>query len=379
MTDTQNILAEVLLENCKPYSRQNVQAHSRFKRYYVRNKNTPYKDTDEDKEVLLQELRAKFDAVNTLPVITNNTGRHLLYYTVFLNEEYVDLIELSLQSVFDCTPNINFDVLFITDEEHKEKILQKPITNKFNCYFHILSTPFSGPRASMRKLTVFDYNNINLYEKILFLDCDAIAINDINTLFNLVTSPEKLYTGTNKNITTNSLSSPTHGLMFFSEKDLEIVVENYTKFIPFNAGQFVFYNTERMRGHFNNTRWLIKNWPGDLFFEQGPMNYYFVINNISTILKTVSGQSIFAVTYMSKTPDTITVRELMKLKPPMVVTGATTTACLTSISDLIQKESVETLMVYPDKEACIVHFAGSPLGGAKKLEAIKTFLDARKS
>ncbi len=51
-----------------------------------------------------------------------------------------------------------------------------------------------------------------------------------------------------------------------------------------------------MKGHFNNVRWLIDNWPGDLFFEQGAMNYYFVINGISTILKTEHDQSIFTVT-----------------------------------------------------------------------------------
>jgi len=372
MTDTQKVLAEVLLEKCKPTSTQNVELHSRFKRYYVRSKSTPFKNTDEDKTTVLQELYTKVDTVNTLSTATLNTNRNLIYYTIFLNEEYVDLIELSLQSIFDTTPNINFDILFITDEEHKEKILQKPITNNFNCHFHILPTPLSGPRASIHKLNVFDYTGIDQYEKILFLDCDTVAIRDINNLFDLVTSSEKLYTGTCKNMLAQALSTPTHGLMFFTERDAETIAKNYGRYKPFNAGQFVFFNTERMKGHFNNVRWLIDNWPGDLFFEQGAMNYYFVINGISTILKTEHDQSIFTVTYMALPPKTTTT------KNSVVVTGATYTACLTSMEDLIKKESIETLMVYPDKESCIVHFAGSPLGGAKKLEAIKIFLDARK-
>ncbi len=44
MTDTQKVLAEVLLEKCKPTSTQNVELHSRFKRYYVRSKSTPFKN-----------------------------------------------------------------------------------------------------------------------------------------------------------------------------------------------------------------------------------------------------------------------------------------------------------------------------------------------
>lgn len=371
MTDTQQVLANVLLENCKPTSLQNVELHSRFKRYYIRNKTTPFANTDESKKTLLEELFVKFEAANNLPVTSNNTGKNLIYFTVFLNEEYVDLIELALQSIYDCTPNITFDVLFVTDEEYKQKILQKTIISKYNCFFHILPTPLSGPRASINKLTVFDYANINQYEKILFLDCDTICIRDINEVFNLVVLPNKLYTGTNKNILAHALSTPTHGIMFFTQKDVETIASNFGNFKPFNAGQFVFYNTSRMKSHFNNTRWLIDNWPGYLFFEQGAMNYYFVINNISTILNTNNGQSAFTVTYMY-TPK----KDLPSKR--VVVTGSTYTACLTSTEELIKAESGETLMVYPDRETCIVHFAGTPLGGAKKLEAIKEFLNARK-
>lgn len=371
MTDTQQVLANVLLENCKPNSKQNIEQHSRFKRYYIRNKDTAYTKTDESKTALLQELFAKFEAANNLPIAVNNTNRHLIYFTVFLNEEYVELIEIALQSIYDNTPSITFDVLFITDEEHKQKLLQKPILSKFNCFFHILSVPRSGPRASINKLAIFDFKDINQYEKILFLDCDTICIRDINEVFNLVVLPEKLYTGTCKNMLAHALATPTHGIMFFTTRDVETIVENFGSYKPFNAGQFVFFNTTRMRSHFENVRWLINNWPGDLFFEQGAMNYYFVINSISTILKTPTGQSVFSVTYMHVPKKDIPSRRV-------IVTGATNTACLTGTEELVKAESGETLAVYPDSESCIVHFAGTPLGGAKKLETIKEFLNARK-
>jgi len=44
---------------------------------------------------------------------------------------------------------------------------------------------------------------------------------------------------------------------------------------PFNAGQFLFQNTQSMKAHFQNIKWMIENWSGDYFFEQCFMNYYF--------------------------------------------------------------------------------------------------------
>jgi hypothetical protein len=45
--------------------------------------------------------------------------------------------------------------------------------------------------------------------------------------------------------------------------------------MPFNAGQFLFRNSERMRKHFDNVNWFMRNWAGEYFFEQAFMCYYF--------------------------------------------------------------------------------------------------------
>lgn len=380
MTDTQSILAQILLDYSKPDGTRNLGRLSGVKNYFIYNKNTPYKDTEESKNTLLQELCNKLDYALTKPIITKQGNRNLIYFSVFLSDDYVDLTEIALQSIVSNTPSINFDVLFITDEETKTKLLQKSVLNNFNCHFHLTSTPVSGPRASIRKLDIFDFPGIDLYQKILFLDSDLICIKDINNIFNIDISPENLYTGTNTNILPYSITTPTHGLMYLTKRDLEILVEDIYSFVPFNAGQFLFYNTERMKEHFANVRWLVTNWPGPLFFEQGCMNYYFVINKMSKILKTVTGKEIFCITNPKLTgPLSLNLLPHQPgYRPTPIVTGGTNTACPTSFQDIIKERGSEQFDAKPNDETCIVHFAGSALSGLRKIEKIKEYLDARK-
>lgn len=373
MTDTQQLLKDVLIANCKPDSLQNSGRYVKFTPYLIRNKTTPYNNTDEDKDRLLEELYTKCSQANNSSNTLNTTGRNLIYFSVFLNEEYITLIELLLQSILDNTSSVNFDLLFITDEFYKNRLLEKTILNKFNCYFHLVPTPISGVRASIHKLSVYDYPGINNYQKILYLDCDIVCINDIKEVFNLTVSSNKLYTGTTSKITANAVTTFTHGILYLTNRDIETIIDNYKNIAPFNAGQFSFCNTPQMRAHFDNVRWLIENWPGDMFFEQGPMNYYFVINKLNQTLIVANGDPAFGITASGP----FTNGRKVKIAPP-IVTGATSTACLSSEIDFIKQHAEEMFCSNLGKKTCTVHFAGTPLAGEKKIQKIKQFLDARK-
>lgn len=39
-----------------------------------------------------------------------------------------------------------------------------------------------------------------------------------------------------------------------------------------------------MKNHFNNVRWLKNVWPGEYFYEQSFMNYYFAIKSLTSLL-----------------------------------------------------------------------------------------------
>ena len=108
-----------------------------------------------------------------------------------------------------------------------------------------------------------------------------MCIKDINTIFSHDLTPEKLNTKSNLNISSSlSYTSATHGLMYLTHQDAKFIDDN-TSILPFNAGQFLFLNSYRMKLHFENVRWLKNVWPAIYFFEQSFMNHYFVFNDLT--------------------------------------------------------------------------------------------------
>jgi hypothetical protein len=79
------------------------------------------------------------------------------------------------------------------------------------------------------------------------------------------------------------LLTPTHGIMYLSKDDAGFIYDN-PDIVPFNAGQFMFLNSSRMKEHFSNIRWLKSAWPDEYFYEQSFMNYYFVFRSLTRLM-----------------------------------------------------------------------------------------------
>jgi len=243
-----------------------------------KNTNTPYEDTEEVKWQLLDEVKTKALTVKNMTTSRNiRTGKNLLYYVVFGDIDYVNLLVKSINSLGDAT---NFDILVFTDASTKQKIVTTLGANNRLISYKLVPTPIDGVDASKVKTTIFNYEKINDYEKILYLDADTIVTKDISEIFNLNIQYNKLYTAYNKNLTLAShKTSFYHGFAMISDADYVVVTDN--KQMPFNAGQFLFKNSSKMKLHFENVNWFIQNWPGEYFFEQSFMNYYFCVNNLT--------------------------------------------------------------------------------------------------
>ena len=205
--------------------------------------------------------------------ITDHRGtKNLIYFSVYFNGPYLDLLNLSINSLLKHNKQ-NFDILVITDNCTKNLIKNLSFTKKIKPRFHITETPIDGVAASINKLNVFDYKFINLYKNILYLDCDIICYSNIDNLFSNINEPNKLYTASNKELTPLQFKTIQHGFPCLTQRFVKEMSDKQQ--IPFNAGQFAFQNTVKMESHFNNVRWMIKNWNGEYFFEQCFMNYYF--------------------------------------------------------------------------------------------------------
>tara|TARA_B000000475_G_scaffold259178_1_gene241866 strand:- start:7331 stop:8965 length:1635 start_codon:yes stop_codon:yes gene_type:complete len=106
----------------------------------------------------------------------------IIYSCVFFNKKYIDLINLLLKS-YKLFGNFSDDVdyLIICNTDFQKEI--KTIFDNLNISGKIwgidLKTKFE---AGYSRLKIFDYPDINLYNKILYLDCDILVTNSINKI-----------------------------------------------------------------------------------------------------------------------------------------------------------------------------------------------------
>jgi hypothetical protein len=119
---------------------------------------------------------------------------NLIYMCVFYQESYIILLKLLIISIY-ARSNINketTDILIITSPSFQPYIQKElePYGLSIKYYLLDLRTLFE---AGYARLLIFNYRNINHYKKILYLDTDVLINSDINRLFNLEISPEKLY------------------------------------------------------------------------------------------------------------------------------------------------------------------------------------------
>ena len=112
--------------------------------------------------------------------------KNLLYCCVFYNEGYLKLLDLLLNSL-DHFSNIDFkntDILVCTSDKFKSKIKNNDIIKKLNINFYTFDAD-NLYDACCARLKIFHYKNIDIYEKILYIDTDILITGDINKIFQL--------------------------------------------------------------------------------------------------------------------------------------------------------------------------------------------------
>lgn len=242
------------------------------------NLDSSYKNTDQNKAKILKALNERYMSA-TNEVIGTKGVKNLIYYSVGGNKDYLKLVKLSIESIFQTAPQIDFDVLFITPQSWVNDIEAiKPPEAVFK--YHIIEDTDDGVEISKNKTKIFDFVEIDDYNKILFLDADILAAKDIHFIFDDDHEHEVLYVAINRaKVTFASHHSEYHGLKCLTREQVE-AMHNGNQ-LAFNAGQFLFVNSDKMRKHFENVNWLMSVWPGIYFFEQSFMNHYFCSYNLT--------------------------------------------------------------------------------------------------
>ena len=172
----------------------------------------------------------------------------LIYSCVFHNEGYLDLIDLLLKS-YSQFGNVadKADYLIICSPKFKDAIQR--FFNKLNIKGKIwVLNPVNKFEACYYRLKIFDYPDIDQYDKILYLDTDLIICNDLNTILD-IDLKEVLYSYADDDKT---ISDWGHGNIIFEELNIDF----NPKQKAFSTAVLYFLNCKRIKKLFND---VIKN------------------------------------------------------------------------------------------------------------------------
>lgn len=199
---------------------------------------------------------------------------YLVYLTAGYNPLFSKLIDVCVKTILRVTDTAKVDICVMCDQEYSQYINHLPVK------IHITDKSPTAMISSMRKLEVFNIENIMNYERVLFLDGDIVVTKSLIPLFEAATDPTKLY------VLEETFENP-HTLNFFSllsytPEEIKALDDQNIK--GFNCGQFLFTPTIEMKTHFANIINHICGYTGIYFYEQSFMNVYF--NARYTILDT---------------------------------------------------------------------------------------------
>ena len=189
----------------------------------------------------------------------------LVYYTIGFSRGYIDMLEISIQSLRKVYTG---DIGVICDESMIHECQQRMSDSI------VWSVPdsTSGTIASMNKLRIYDFIQVNDYDKVLYLDTDILVVNSIDSYFEKINQEGMLY------VYTETTNQENHKHLFWSLQNY--TEEDYAFFrreniSPFNAGTFGFVSTGEMKHNFESIGEMIATYTGSYFYEQSFMNVYF--------------------------------------------------------------------------------------------------------
>jgi lipopolysaccharide biosynthesis glycosyltransferase len=256
-----------------------------------RNNNKTCSEDD-----VLSSLQVRFDETKNLSDICLGI-KNLIYFTLNFDIKYIDLFFHCVKSIVKSNDVLDFDLLVICPKAFETEILQRIESESIdlhglNIHFFNVSEAASGIDASMNKLLIYQWDKINDYRRVLFLDVDILVVKSLYSIFNDTIDSNKLYS-TIYMLSDHLHQTGFHRLVRYDMSKMQEFKDN--SIYAFNAGQFMFVNSERMLKHLENVNWLTKEWPGEYFFEQSFLNHYFnyyLLSNSNYLFDKVSFISV---------------------------------------------------------------------------------------
>lgn len=180
----------------------------------------------------------------SIPIVKKN--KNLLYFCLFYNKDYFKLLNLLLISMKIYSPMDSFDLLILTSPDFEQDIHE--LCTKLNIKIQIMTCNFTTIfQAACARLHIFDYSNLEGYEKLLYIDTDILIKEDPGRIFNLELH-DLLY-----GIESGTIESKNFGGEFFNFNSIN---RNLT---GINSGTLLFKNSQTIRDLFSRIRNHIEN------------------------------------------------------------------------------------------------------------------------
>lgn len=205
---------------------------------------------------------------------------NLIYTCIFHEPGYINLLKLLINSIAAKSHinNENTHILLITSPNFKPIMEQQfKIFSNLKIFYHTIEIR-GMTEALCARLNIFEFINVDNYEKILYLDTDIIVHGDINNVFNLQTLTNKIYASPD-----GVISGPYHGCDLF---DFSKIDPNTPSFI---SGVMYFHNSPEIKELFRVTREHIhqhiymERKPIPCCVDQAFINYNTIIRNMYDI------------------------------------------------------------------------------------------------
>jgi len=191
------------------------------------------KTIDENGNVLFRHYWRDKDGIpNTIK------SRNLVYCCVFFNNDYLKLLNLLLKSMKMFSKIDSFDFLVVTQKDFEPMVKQMALMIGLDIRIFCIdcTTIF---QAACARLRIFEYPQLENYEKLLYIDTDIIIKENIEPLFELEID-DLLY-----GIESGTIESLNFGGQFF---DFQTIDSSLT---GLNSGTLLFKNTTTMSSLFS--------------------------------------------------------------------------------------------------------------------------------
>lgn len=170
-------------------------------------------------------------------------SRNLVYCCVFYNKDYFRLLDLLLKSLKMYSSKGDFDFLVITQKQFEP--LVKEIGRTLDLDLKTFCLEFSTIfQAACARVFIFDYPEIQAYEKLLYIDTDILIKAPLDPVFQLLDGAKDVLYG----IESGTIESLNFGAQFFNFSKID------KSLTGINSGTLLFLNSIQMKSLFQRIR-----------------------------------------------------------------------------------------------------------------------------